>query len=195
MAALPPHHQRHPGNATSDKENGKTTSLSESDLEIKIRCSMSPDTIYKVTSNSTIVTSSSSRALQSKAHRAQERVQKAKRKLADATNATEWARKKLKPLERLSNEMDKLFLVAKKFTIMKLFWLWGDKQTFQTDLDKQYDTLQHFESLESKIQGQVADIKEKLPAAYVNLMSSGKTAWLSQKVCLTSIHYTCLVWI
>ena len=88
--------------------------------------------------------------------------------------------------------MEELSLVARKFTIMRLFWFHDDKM-FRTHIDEQYDPLQRFDTTENKIQGQLADLLEGLPPVYVELMSKGETAWLSQKVRLsfTILDFTC----
>lgn len=56
---------------------------------------------------------------------------------------------------------------------------------FRTHIDEQYDPLQRFDTTKNKIQGQLADLLEELPPVYVELMSKGETAWLSQKVRLS----------
>ena len=66
---------------------------------------------------------------------------------------------------------------------MRLFWLRDDRQTFRTQLDEQYDHLQRFENLESKVQGQIRDILEVLPPQYADMMGHD-VSWLSQTVSL-----------
>src|SRR6202167_5019350 len=66
---------------------------------------------------------------------------------------------------------------------MKLFWLHDDRKTFRTQVDEQYDHLQRFENLESKIQGQIADILDVLPSRFADTMTNNAT-WLSQTVSL-----------
>lgn len=77
--------------------------------------------------------------------------------------------------------MEELSLVARKFTIMRLFWFHDDKKMFRTHIDEQYNPLQRFNTTENKIQGQLADLLEELPPVYVELMSKGETAWLHLK--------------
>lgn len=74
-------------------------------------------------------------------------------------------------------------MAARKFTVMNLFWLREDRRTFRTTVDEQYDHLQRFENLETKIQGQLAEILEVLPSQYASEVGNGTTAtWLSQTV-------------
>jgi hypothetical protein len=125
----------------------------------------------------------------------QEKQLQAKRKLADATNAIEpgVANKKQKIKGRSDEEEEEISLIARKFTIMTLFWLHDDKQVFRTQVDEQYDPLQRFENKGNKIQGQLADLLGELPSAYVEMVSKGETAWLSQKVrpLFTALDLTC----
>ena len=84
-------------------------------------------------------------------------------------------------MTRSDSETEEVSQLAKKFAITTLFWLCDDRQTFHTPIDEQYDHLQRFENLESKIQGQIRDLLEVLPAQYADMMGHDAT-WLSQTV-------------
>ena len=110
-------------------------------------------------------------------------MKKARRDLADVTNAEQpgSSKKRKRTTPRSDAETEEISQLAKKFTIMKLFWLHDDRKTFRTPVDEQYDHLQRFENLESTIQGQIADILEVLPARYGDNIGND-AAWLSQTV-------------
>lgn len=107
----------------------------------------------------------------------------AQRDLVDVTNAEQPRSSKRKRAftTRSDSETEEVSQLAKKFAITTLFWLRDDRQTFRTPIDEQYDHLQRFENLESKIQGQIRDLLEVLPAQYADMMGHDAT-WLSQTV-------------
>jgi hypothetical protein len=82
--------------------------------------------------------------LQTKALLATDKAKKAKRDLADITNEQQPSLKRRRKVTSVESEADaeEVSMVAKKFTIMNLFWLHEERRTFRTQVDEQYDHLQ-----------------------------------------------------
>ena len=124
-----------------------------------------------------------SRKLQGQLQEEHDRTRRAKRDLIDATNTQpQTKRHKSGSLAWSDEEEDKIAKTAKKFTIMHLFWLHQDRQTFRSEPNEQYNHLQHFENDDNKMQGQLADLLKFLPSTYTDMIWGGDVAWLSKKV-------------
>lgn len=91
------------------------------------------------------------------------------------------------------DETDEVAMLARKFTIMHLFWLHNDKQTFRTRLDEQFDPMEHFENQTNKVQGQLIDLLDFLPSTYADMVRDGEVSWLSKKV--SKIYVTDRSWL
>jgi hypothetical protein len=125
------------------------------------------------------------RKLQSREQQYKDEARDAKRKLIDAENMEEPGSRKKKKKQDLpptDAETEEISRIAKAFTVTRLFWLWNDKQTFSIAVDEQYNNLQRFESDNDKMQGQIAEIRDVLPARYHVFMADQKAIWLSQTV-------------
>ena len=135
-----------------------------------------------------------SRKLQGQLQEERDRTRRAKRNLIDATNTQpQTKRHKSGSLTRSDEEEDEIAKTAKKFTIMHLFWLHQDRQTFRSEPNEQYDHLQRFENDDNKIQGQLADLLEFLPSTFTDMIRGGDVAWLSKKVRLTHLCWDYLL--
>ncbi|KAJ6489984.1 hypothetical protein C8R45DRAFT_1213365 [Mycena sanguinolenta] len=111
------------------------------------------------------------RLQQKKTNDARKELRAAERQLADITNQHDAAprrgRKKRKVLDGGSeDETKEVENLAHKFTIMKLLWVSDLDDTVNTDINEHYNPLERFENHESKVQGELADLLEKLPEKF-----------------------------
>ena len=193
----PPRARRRRAYNETDDENSpdshERSCGSDSDTEdIEINANMTATELYHVSlvciialPGVLIFSRQASRLLQSKVHEANEQVKKARRDLANITNTEQPGRprkRKRTVRTRSDDEIEEVTQLARKFTVMKLLWLRDDRTTFRTVIDEQYDHLQRFENVASKIQGQLADIIESLPPKYAGFLGGDDAIWLSQVV-------------
>jgi hypothetical protein len=111
------------------------------------------------------------REQQKKANDAKKELRAAVRRLADITNQDDTApkrgRKKRKVLAGGSeDETKEIKHLAHKFVITKMMWISDLAHTVNTDVNDQYNPLERFENCGSKIQGELADLLDILPAKF-----------------------------
>ncbi|KAJ7853017.1 hypothetical protein B0H14DRAFT_2354529 [Mycena olivaceomarginata] len=111
------------------------------------------------------------REQQKKANDAKKELRAAVRRLADITNQDDTApkrgRKKRKVLAGGSeDETKEIKHLAHKFVITKMMWISDLAHTVNTDVNDQYNPLERFENRGSKIQGELADLLDILPAKF-----------------------------
>jgi hypothetical protein len=111
------------------------------------------------------------REQQKKANNAKKELRAAVRRLADITNQDDTApkrgRKKRKVLAGGSeDETKEIKHLVHKFVITKMMWISDLARTVNTDVNDQYNPLERFENRGSKIQGELADLLDILPAKF-----------------------------
>jgi hypothetical protein len=111
-----------------------------------------------------------------------------RRKFADVSNEeVDGPRKKTRAGNGDSeNEIDpkkEIEDLGRKYVILCGLWLRKGRKTFLTNVDEDYSSLaQHrFQNTKSKVQGQLADIRELIPARY-HVEDAFKGGWVSKTV-------------
>jgi hypothetical protein len=106
--------------------------------------------------------------------------------LADITNQSDTApkrgRKKLKTAAGPDDETKEVKHLAHKFVMTKMMWISDLTSTVNTDVDDQYIPLERFETRKSKVQGELADLLDILPAKFHGEVM--RADWLIKLVCL-----------
>ena len=188
---LPPRHSRHQNNENDVPEQPPSDPASDSD-GIEVSPSMSAESLYKVGISSVnnyndqaVEFLQVARQLQLKAQEYRQKHQHEKRKLAETTNENITSKKKRQgsPQSDTNDEEEEVQIVAKAFTIMNLFWLHDQGKTFHTRIDDQYDPHQRFDTMNNKIQGQIAEIRAALPLQYLGALGGSESKWLKKAVC------------
>ena len=110
------------------------------------------------------------RDAQLRANTAESETQAQHRKVADLSNEENLGgkQKKRKKISRREDKaIEKMKIMGQKFTVTCSLWLRdGGKKAFDTALDEEYNTLNRFKNSTSKVQGEIHDILEVLPAKY-----------------------------
>ncbi|KAJ7744403.1 hypothetical protein B0H16DRAFT_1463279 [Mycena metata] len=94
-----------------------------------------------------------------------------RRKLADVTNSTKPPKKGHKRQKRDHNtaasdcELEDIRVLGRKFAVTNMLWLRDKKKAFTTPVDDAYNPRERFETKSSKVQGQLADLRDILPEA------------------------------
>ncbi|EGO19257.1 hypothetical protein SERLADRAFT_443304 [Serpula lacrymans var. lacrymans S7.9] len=155
-----PDSNEHPSSAQKPISNTE----SDSDLS-QISLRMSPASLYKAARNAQIA-----------ANAAKEEAKTMRRKYDDAMNevhqdeSVERGSKKEKKTKSSRDDDTHHEQVIKglghQFEITHALWLHEPTKTFQTTIDDEYDKLDRFGSTAAKVQGQLRDILDIVPATY-----------------------------
>ncbi|EGO19292.1 hypothetical protein SERLADRAFT_411786 [Serpula lacrymans var. lacrymans S7.9] len=158
-----PDSNEHPSSAQKPISNTE----SDSDLS-QISLRMSPASLYKV--------ETAARNAQIAANAAKEEAKTMRRKYDDAMNevhqdeSVERGSKKEKKTKSSRDDDTHHEQVIKglghQFEITHALWLHEPTKTFQTTIDDEYDKLDRFGSTAAKVQGQLRDILDIVPATY-----------------------------
>ncbi|KAJ7863762.1 hypothetical protein B0H14DRAFT_2348812, partial [Mycena olivaceomarginata] len=110
------------------------------------------------------------RKSQSVANDAKHEAKHTRRKLADVTNATKHrkGRKKQKKdhsCKATDTQMGEVRVLGRKFSVTRMLWLCDKKRAFTLKADNVYNPLERFKTDSTKMQGQLADLRNILPEA------------------------------